>query len=66
VQAGPGATQKQVPRRFRYAPTEYSINPTAINAAVSSMGGDTFNTKVWWDVPNKAPTFTTAAACGMP
>jgi hypothetical protein len=47
----PDATNssKQIPRRYTYGPGEFSTNAEATNAAVTAMGGDTQDTKVWWD-----------------
>ena len=38
-----------VPRRFFYNTTERSLNGDNLDAAVSAMGGDDFNVRVWWD-----------------
>lgn len=40
-----------VPVRYRYPDTEKAVNPNNYNAAVSRIGGDTYNIKVWWDKP---------------
>lgn len=40
----------QIPRRIRYPSSEYSVNPSNLAAAISSMGADAFTTRVWWDV----------------
>jgi hypothetical protein len=47
----PDATNssKQIVRRFVYATSEYNTNGANVNAAVARMGGDTQDTKVWWD-----------------
>lgn len=38
----------QIPRRLRYPPTEAAVNPN-YNAANDRQGGDSFNSRVWWD-----------------
>ncbi|MDD2497652.1 MAG: SusD/RagB family nutrient-binding outer membrane lipoprotein [Desulfitobacteriaceae bacterium] len=40
----------QIPRRIRYSSSEYSVNPSNLAEAISSMGADAFTTRVWWDV----------------
>ena len=48
----PGATNttKQIPRRYTYATGEYSSNSVNVTAAVANLaGGDTQDSKVWWD-----------------
>lgn len=40
-----------IPRRFRYPTNEASVNETSYNAAVARLvNGDTFYSRVWWDV----------------
>jgi hypothetical protein len=39
----------QIPRRYTYGTSEYSLNLTQVTAAAASMGGDTQDTRVWWD-----------------
>ncbi|UBM58417.1 SusD/RagB family nutrient-binding outer membrane lipoprotein [Marinilongibacter aquaticus] len=39
----------QIPRRQVYPSGESSTNPDNLNAAISSMGGDTWTTRMWWD-----------------
>lgn len=49
----PDATNasKQIVRRFVYSTTEYSTNSASVNAAVARLsGGDTQDSRVWWDV----------------
>ena len=48
----PDATNasKQIPRRYTYGQSEYGTNADQTNAAAASMGGDTPETKVWWDL----------------
>jgi hypothetical protein len=48
---GPAATNDIVPRRVFYSGLEQSLNSANLKAAVARMGGDTFNTRVWWDKP---------------
>ncbi|WP_426586594.1 SusD/RagB family nutrient-binding outer membrane lipoprotein [Mucilaginibacter sp. R-33] len=47
----PDATNasKQIVRRFVYATSEYNTNGANVNTAVARMGGDTQDTRVWWD-----------------
>ncbi|MEJ7693382.1 SusD/RagB family nutrient-binding outer membrane lipoprotein [Daejeonella sp.] len=48
----PGATNtsKQIPRRYTYATAEYSSNAVNVKAAVAALpGGDTQDSKIWWD-----------------
>ena len=40
---------KQIPRRYTFGQTSYGSNTAAVTAAVANMGGDTQDTKVWWD-----------------
>ena len=44
-------TSKQIPRRYVYDPnTEYSSNKANVEAAAASIpGGDTQDSRVWWD-----------------
>lgn len=39
----------QIPRRYTYGATDYSLNFAQVTAAAAAMGGDTQDTKVWWD-----------------
>lgn len=41
-----------IPRRLKYYDAEVSRNPENYQSAVSRMGGDEFDTKVWWDGGN--------------
>ncbi|TSD64665.1 SusD/RagB family nutrient-binding outer membrane lipoprotein [Inquilinus sp. KBS0705] len=44
-------TSKQIVRRFTYASTEYGSNTDNVNAAVARLtGGDSQDSRVWWDV----------------
>lgn len=47
----PDATNssKQIPRRYTYGQSEYGTNAENTNAAATAIGGDTQDTKVWWD-----------------
>lgn len=43
---------KTIPRRFQYPSTEQLVNGDAYNAAIKAFpygGGDTHDTRVWWD-----------------
>jgi hypothetical protein len=42
----------QIPTRQLYPASESSTNPTGLSNAITSMGGDTWTTKVWWDGGN--------------
>ena len=65
IAPGPAAVVPYVPRRFYYPATEYSINPTGVNGAVSAQGADNFATRMYWDTkPSAAPTYVSAATCG--
>lgn len=45
------ATDGSIPRRFQYPSTESQVNMDQYNEAVGRMtGGDTFMSRVWWDV----------------
>ena len=37
-----------IPWRLTYPQQEYTINPTAVNAAASTIGGDYMSTKLFW------------------
>jgi hypothetical protein len=38
-----------LPVRFKYPIVVRSNNPDNYNKAVQSIGGDDFNTKLWWE-----------------
>lgn len=38
-------------RRLTYPNSEISVNTDNVNAAISRMGADDLDTRVWWDVP---------------
>ena len=38
-----------IPRRLPYPSNEQSVNAVNLAAAVVAMGGDTYNTRMWWD-----------------
>ncbi|UCS94630.1 SusD/RagB family nutrient-binding outer membrane lipoprotein [Echinicola marina] len=40
----------QIPRRQLYPASESTTNPSSLADAIARMGGDTWTTKVWWDV----------------
>lgn len=43
---------KQIPRRFTYGPLAFSVNGENTNTAVGRLtGGDTPDSRVWWDKP---------------
>lgn len=66
VKPGPAAITTIVPRRFEYSTTEYSVNSTQVQAAVTRQGPDLLTTSMWWDKNwnngSIVPTFT--AGCG--
>lgn len=39
----------KIPRRYTYGNNEYSVNVANVTEAASRIGGDTPDTKVWWD-----------------
>ena len=41
-------TNGVIPRRLKYSPGEFGVNPN-INTAISSQGADLFTTRIWWD-----------------
>ncbi|UCJ05727.1 SusD/RagB family nutrient-binding outer membrane lipoprotein [Chitinophaga pendula] len=47
---GPGMlNDKKMPVRFKYPLTVQTANPDNYRRAVTNMGGDDINTKVWWE-----------------
>jgi hypothetical protein len=43
-------TSKQIPRRYTYGQSEYGTNAAEVKAKAAAMpGGDTQDSKVWWD-----------------
>lgn len=43
-------SSKQIPRRYTYGQTSYGSNTAAVTATAAAMpGGDTQDSKVWWD-----------------
>ena len=46
----PVASQRAVPTRYTYPIPEQNLNETNRSAAATSIGGDTQNTKIFWDV----------------
>ncbi|HKN66252.1 MAG TPA: SusD/RagB family nutrient-binding outer membrane lipoprotein [Gemmatimonadaceae bacterium] len=66
VKPGPAAITTIVPRRFEYSTTEYSVNATQVQAAVSRQGPDLLTTPMWWDKNwnNAAVVPTYTAGCG--
>jgi hypothetical protein len=39
----------KIPRRYTYGANEYSVNVASVTEAAARIGGDTPDTKVWWD-----------------
>ena len=51
VVPGPDAVNdKKVPVRFQYPNSVKSTNNANYQQAVTRMGGDDLNTRLWWDV----------------
>jgi Starch-binding associating with outer membrane len=46
---GPAAIYSAVPRRLEYPTIEKSTNNAQVQVAVTRMGGDAPDTRVWWD-----------------
>jgi hypothetical protein len=44
-------SSKQIPRRYVYGLRQYSLNKANVEAAAAAMGGDTQDSRVWWDKP---------------
>lgn len=42
-------TSKQIPRRYVYGQNEYATNKDQTDAAAAAIGGDSQDTRVWWD-----------------
>ena len=43
-------SSKQIPRRYTYGQTAYGSNTAAVTAAAGLLpGGDTQDSKIWWD-----------------
>ena len=62
--AGPAAIVNFVPRRYEYSTNEFSRNGASVNAAIAAMGGDTFDTRMYWDKnPTAAPTYVDPTSC---
>lgn len=50
IKAGPATTNNgEIPVRMMYPSIEQSVNKANYNAAVSKIGGDNINTRIWWD-----------------
>ncbi len=41
----------RIPRRLTYPVQEYTINAASVEAAAEAIGGDTYNSRLIWDVP---------------
>jgi hypothetical protein len=41
-------TNGTIPRRLKYSPGEFGVNPN-VNNAISRQGADLFTTRIWWD-----------------
>ncbi|MEM6841351.1 MAG: SusD/RagB family nutrient-binding outer membrane lipoprotein [Bacteroidota bacterium] len=48
---GQDLTSEEFIRRFTYPSDEIIVNPENVNAAISRMGPDILDTRVWWDIP---------------
>lgn len=44
-------SSKQIPRRYVYGTREYNLNATSVAEAVSRLGTDSQDSRVWWDKP---------------
>jgi hypothetical protein len=44
-------TSKQIPRRYVYGNTTYNTNKSNTEEAAARIGGDTQDSRVWWDKP---------------
>ena len=44
-------TSKQIPRRYVYGIRQYSLNKANTEEAAARIGGDSQDTRVWWDKP---------------
>ena len=64
LKPGPAAITDIIPQRFEYSPTEYAVNGTSVNAAVTRQGADDFDTPVWWNT-NRTSALTYEAGCGV-
>ena len=64
IKPGVDASVGTVPRRFEYPVLEYTVNEANVTAAGSSLGGDTYAGRMYWDKsPTTAPTYV--AGCGV-
>ncbi|WP_134091482.1 SusD/RagB family nutrient-binding outer membrane lipoprotein [Olivibacter sp. XZL3] len=45
-----GAVTPNIPYRLTYPPSEYTLNETNVNGAVSKLGADDVSHKIFWDV----------------
>lgn len=64
IEPGPAATLSYIPRRLRYSTTESGVNAVNLAEAIDRMGGNGYNTRVYWDTnPTAAPTYE--AGCGV-
>ena len=45
----PGKDVSPFVRKLTYPDSEYAINTTNLNEAISRQGGDKLDTRVWWD-----------------
>lgn len=51
-----GDTQGEIPRRVQYPQSEYNSNITSITAAIGRLAnGDTYTSRLWWDVRPGVP-----------
>jgi len=47
----PATGHTQIPRRYTYGTTDYSLEPNEVAEASAAMGGDDQDTRMWWDKP---------------
>ena len=63
IKPGIDASRSNVPRRFEYAVLEYTVNEINVTAAGTAIGGDNYDSRMYWDkTPTAAPTYV--AGCG--
>lgn len=54
--SAPNETNGEIPRRVQYPLSEYNSNGANVSVATSSLsGGDSYMSKVWWDVKSDLP-----------
>lgn len=52
----PNETNGEIPRRVQYPLSEYNSNGASVSAAISKLAdGDSYKSKLWWDVKADLP-----------